>query len=90
MFLAIAVDNLANAQILTEDEEREKEERERNRELNKQKYCQKPPKGRNWNKARSLPVIMALNQFVRKRDPGDGPSSVAVDQTNTTWYVYSI
>ncbi|KAM7445212.1 hypothetical protein ABFA07_006340 [Porites harrisoni] len=69
VFLAIAVDNLANAQILTEDEENEKLERQRKREENKKKYSQKPQKGKGWGKAGAkLPVVMAINHFVRKRN----------------------
>ncbi|XP_078343776.1 voltage-dependent L-type calcium channel subunit alpha-1D-like isoform X1 [Oculina patagonica] len=80
VFLAIAVDNLANAQILTEDEENEKQERERNRALNKQRYTHK---GKGWGKAGSkLPVVMAINHFVRKRNGHASPS--AGDPANTT------
>ena len=37
VFLAIAVDNLANAQTLTEDEEREKQEKETRNDINANK-----------------------------------------------------
>ena len=76
VFLAIAVDNLANAQILTEDEENENLERIRNRELNKQKYSQKPSKT-GWDKAGAkLPVVLAINHFVRKKN-GHASTSAA-------------
>lgn len=83
MFLAIAVDNLANAQILTEDEENEKRERELNRARNKQRYTHK---GKGWGKAGAkLPVVMAFNHFVRKRNGHASPS--VGDPPNTTWLV---
>ena len=83
MFLAIAVDNLANAQILTEDEENEKRERELNRARNKQRYTHK---SKGWGKAGAkLPVVMAINHFVRKRN-GNAQSS-AEDPPNTAWLV---
>lgn len=79
VFLAIAVDNLANAQILTEDEENEKRERELNRARNKQRYTHK---GKGWGKAGAkLPVVMAINHFVRKRNGNAQPS--AEDPPNT-------
>ena len=83
MFLAIAVDNLANAQILTEDEENEKRERELNRALNKQRYTHK---SKGWGKAGAkLPVVMAINHFVRKRNGHASPT--AGDPATTTWLV---
>lgn len=82
MFLAIAVDNLANAQILTEDEEIEKLERERVRAANKKKYTYNP-KGKGWGKAGTkLPVIMAINQMVRKRN---GHASPSAGDGNSAW-----
>lgn len=85
MFLAIAVDNLANAQILTEDEENEKQERELNRARNKQRYTHK---GKGWAKAGAkLPVVMAINHFVRKRNGNAQPS--AEDPPTTAWLVQS-
>ena len=85
VFLAIAVDNLANAQILTEDEEMENQERLNKRELNKQKYSQRPNKT-GWDKAGAkLPVVMAINLFVRKKN---GHASTASAETNNTWLVY--
>ena len=84
VFLAIAVDNLANAQILTEDEENEKLERQRKREENKKKYSQKPPKGKGWGKAGAkLPVVMAINHFVRKRNA----HASTVADPNNVWSV---
>lgn len=81
VFLAIAVDNLANAQILTEDEEKENEERKQKRELNKQRYSQKPNTG--WRKAGAkLPVVMAINHFVRKKN-GQASTPVISEQTTT-------
>lgn len=83
MFLAIAVDNLANAQILTEDEENEKRERELTRARNKQRYTHK---GKGWGKAGAkLPVVMAINHFVRKRNGNAQPS--AEDPPHTAWLV---
>lgn len=80
VFLAIAVDNLANAQILTEDEENEKLERQRKREENKKKYSQKPQKGKGWGKAGAkLPVVMAISHFVGKRN---GQASTTADPNN--------
>lgn len=80
VFLAIAVDNLANAQILTEDEENEKLERQRKREENKKKYSQKPQKGKGWGKAGAkLPAVMAISHFVRKRN---GQASTTADPNN--------
>ena len=88
VFLAIAVDNLANAQILTEDEENENRERARNRELNKQKYSQKPQKGKGWGKAGAkLPVVLAINHFVRKKN---GHASTSAADPNVIWLVYSL
>ena len=85
MFLAIAVDNLANAQILTEDEENEKQERELNRARNKQRYTHK---GKGWGKAGAkLPVVMAINHFVRKRN--GNASTSAEDPPTTAWLVQS-
>ena len=84
VFLAIAVDNLANAQILTEDEENEKLERQRKREENKKKYSQKPQKGKGWGKAGAkLPVVMAINHFVRKRNA----HASTVADPNNVWSV---
>lgn len=81
VFLAIAVDNLANAQILTEDEEKENEERKQKRELNKRKYSQNPNTG--WRKAGAkLPVVMAINHFVRKKN-GQASTPVISEQTTT-------
>jgi len=81
VFLAIAVDNLANAQILTEDEENEKRERELNRARNKQRYTHN---GKGWGRAGAkLPVVMAINHFVRKRN-GNAPTS-AEDPPTTAW-----
>lgn len=81
VFLAIAVDNLANAQILTEDEEKENEERKQKREITKQKYSQKPSTG--WRKASAkLPVLMAINHFVRKKN-GQASTPVTSEQTTT-------
>ena len=87
MFLAIAVDNLANAQILTEDEEKEKQEREQMRALNKRKYTNKG-KGKGWSKAGAkIPVVMAFNHMVRKRNGHATPAEA--DPPITTWYVIS-
>lgn len=81
VFLAIAVDNLANAQILTEDEELENQERLQRRELNKQIYSQKTQSG--WRKAGAkLPVVIAINHFVRKKN--GHASTSAADANNIT------
>ncbi|XP_068695384.1 voltage-dependent calcium channel type A subunit alpha-1-like isoform X1 [Montipora foliosa] len=80
VFLAIAVDNLANAQILTEDEEKENEERERKKKLNQQKYSRKDNTG--WKKAGAkLPVLIAINHLVRKKN-GQPSTSSAADPNN--------
>nr|XP_058951235.1 voltage-dependent N-type calcium channel subunit alpha-1B-like isoform X1 [Pocillopora verrucosa]XP_058951236.1 voltage-dependent N-type calcium channel subunit alpha-1B-like isoform X1 [Pocillopora verrucosa]XP_058951237.1 voltage-dependent N-type calcium channel subunit alpha-1B-like isoform X1 [Pocillopora verrucosa]XP_058951238.1 voltage-dependent N-type calcium channel subunit alpha-1B-like isoform X1 [Pocillopora verrucosa] len=79
VFLAIAVDNLANAQILTEDEENEKLERERARAANKKKY---QPSNKGWGKAgNKLPMIMAINRMVRKRN---GNAATSTGEGNST------
>ncbi|XP_022780550.1 voltage-dependent N-type calcium channel subunit alpha-1B-like isoform X2 [Stylophora pistillata] len=84
VFLAIAVDNLANAQILTEDEENEKLERERARAANKKMYqpSGKGWAGKGWGKAgNKLPMIMAINRMVRKKN---GNAATSAGEGNST------
>ena len=86
VFLAIAVDNLANAQILTEDEENEKLERQRKREENKQKYSQRPQKEKGWGRVGAkLPVVVAISEFVRRNRNGHASTTPA--DPNNVWLV---
>ena len=69
MFLAIAVDNLANAQVLTNDEE---EEHQRLEEQKKMRTAILSPvtdssqqKASKWTKVRSVPKMLV---FTRQRD----------------------
>jgi hypothetical protein len=71
--LAIAVDNLANAQILTEDEENEKKEREKKKSEAREKFSIRPENNKekrqsNWRKAKSIPILMALKNLGRNKD----------------------
>ena len=65
VFLAIAVDNIANAQAVTQDEEEE----ERLRQASRKRRLLKMEKRRNgWAKARQIPVIMALKNINQNKN----------------------
>ena len=71
VFLAIAVDNLANAHILTADEEAEQKERENKKSFNKEKYQPKheSEKKNGWIIAkRVLPNIFAVNHMKKNNN----------------------
>ena len=65
VFLAIAVDNLANSHILTADEEAEQKERENKRSINKEKYSSpKEEKKNGWTIAKGpLPAMLVMNHL---------------------------
>ena len=71
VFLAIAVDNLANAQALTKDEEEEKRKEE---ELKRMRHLLFQPTVNTtvskWDKVRSVPKLLA---FTRREKMEDNP-----------------
>ena len=69
VFLAIAVDNLANAEALTRDEEEEKKRQEESKLLRRKKMLNKDDK---WSKVRCVPKILALG---KKSETKDNPFS---------------
>ncbi|KAK3737051.1 hypothetical protein QZH41_016673, partial [Actinostola sp. cb2023] len=74
VFLAIAVDNLANAQILTEDEENEEKERVRKRAEMREMYSVKAEtpqpiankRPSHWRKAKSIPKLLVFRNKLRE------------------------
>ncbi|KAK3748061.1 hypothetical protein QZH41_004204 [Actinostola sp. cb2023] len=72
VFLAIAVDNLANAQALTRLEEQD----ERQREQNKRRRQDKRRNG--WAKAKQLPMIMAITKINQHSSNNPFPNSKPV------------
>ncbi|XP_048587004.1 voltage-dependent calcium channel type A subunit alpha-1-like isoform X2 [Nematostella vectensis] len=78
VFLAIAVDNLANAQILTQDEEQEEELKERKKSEHHEKFLPPPPPAETdlrqskWRKAKPIPVVLAIKNFVRDNKQANG------------------
>ena len=79
MFLAIAVDNLANAQALTRDEELEMKKQEEVKQMRRKKMNED-----KWSKVRAVPKILAIR---RRSDMNDNPFSGMTfqrrDQNNT-------
>ena len=69
VFLAIAVDNLANAQALTRDEEIEARRQEEAKLLRRRKLVSKEDK---WSKVRAVPKILALR---KRSDLNENPFS---------------
>ena len=69
VFLAIAVDNLANAQALTRDEEIELRKREEAKQMRRKRLLLNEDK---WSKVRAVPKILAIR---RKSDLNDNPFS---------------
>lgn len=65
VFLAIAVDNLANAQALNRDEEEEIKTREQSRRRRMEK------RQKNWDKARQIPILIRLKN--RNQSKTDNP-----------------
>ena len=65
MFLAIAVDNLANAQAVTQDEKEEQLQREAMRK----KRMEKRRDG--WAKARTIPVLIGLGKINHNKNDND-------------------
>ena len=71
MFLAIAVDNLANAQVLTRDEELEQREAEEQKKIRNILYFPSTPNSSNrskWDKVRAMPKML---MFARQREKED-------------------
>ena len=68
MFLAIAVDNLANAQAVTQDEKEEQRiiEAMRRKRLERNKT-------HGWAKVRQIPVIMAIKNINQHKNDRDNP-----------------
>ena len=66
------MDNLANAQILTEDEEFEKVDHEKSFLRDQGKFRNGRQKAEE--KWKSIPAVLAINQFMKKRN-GDGVAS---------------
>ena len=72
--MAIAVDNLANAQILTEDEENEEKERVRKRAEMREMYSVKAEtpqpiankRPSHWRKAKSIPKLLVFRNKLRE------------------------
>ncbi|XP_065072313.1 voltage-dependent L-type calcium channel subunit alpha-1D-like [Rhopilema esculentum] len=79
VFLAIAVDNLANAQALTRDEELEMKKQEEAKQMRRKKMNED-----KWSKVRAVPKILAIR---RRSDMNDNPFSGMTfqrrDQNNT-------
>ena len=69
VFLAIAVDNLANAQALTRDEEIEMRKREEAKQIRRKKLLLNEDK---WSRVRAVPKILAIR---KKSDVNDNPFS---------------
>ncbi|XP_078367100.1 voltage-dependent L-type calcium channel subunit alpha-1D-like isoform X2 [Oculina patagonica] len=67
VFLAIAVDNLANAQAVTQDEKEE----QRQLEAMRRKRLEKRRDG--WAKARQIPVLMAIKNINQHKNDNDNP-----------------
>ena len=92
VFLAIAVDNLANVQALTKDEEEEERAREQSRRRRMQK------KKNPWARARQIPMIMAIKNLSNAKN--DNPfhnmkPAYSVDHSPRlvafpSWVVYRI
>lgn len=68
VFLAIAVDNLANAQAVTQDEKEE----QRMIEAIKRKRIEKRSSP-GWAKVRQIPVIMAIKNINQNKTDHDNP-----------------
>uniref|UniRef100_A0A7M5WIZ7 Voltage-dependent calcium channel alpha-1 subunit IQ domain-containing protein n=2 Tax=Clytia hemisphaerica TaxID=252671 RepID=A0A7M5WIZ7_9CNID len=71
VFLAIAVDNLANAQVLTRDEELEQREAEEQKKIRNILYSPSTPNSSNrskWDKVRAMPKML---MFARQREKED-------------------
>ena len=84
VFLAIAVDNLANAQILSADEENERLDREKAKLTNKEKFRSKTDRNaEKWRKAKASPVVIAINHFMKKNNADGIQPTSPVDQPNT-------
>ena len=68
VFLAIAVDNLANAQAVTQDEKEEQRiiEAMRRKRLERNKT-------HGWAKVRQIPVIMAIKNIHQHKNDRDNP-----------------
>lgn len=72
VFLAIAVDNLANAQVLTKDEEEEMQLAEEQKKIRNVIYSpQAELKVSKWTKVRSVPKLLAFSS--RKNDDDHNP-----------------
>lgn len=67
VFLAIAVDNLANAQAVTQDEKEE----QRQLEAMRKKRLEKKRDG--WAKARQIPVLMAIKNINHNKNDNENP-----------------
>lgn len=67
VFLAIAVDNLANAQAVTQDEKEEQLQLEAMRK----KRMEKRRDG--WAKARTIPVLIGLGKISHNKNDNDNP-----------------
>ena len=70
VFLAIAVDNLANAQVLTRDEENELKQAEEQRRLRSMLFSPKPQESSKWNKVRAVHKMLT---FTRQKDKDKNP-----------------
>ena len=69
VFLAIAVDNLANAQILTKDEEEEQQKLEEQKKIRNVLLSPVTDAHKSkWSKVRSVPKMLV---FARQRDKND-------------------
>ena len=71
--MAIAVDNLANAQVLTRDEENELKMLEEQKKIRMQLFSPKVQEIQNkskWNKVRAMPKMLA---FARQKDKESNP-----------------
>lgn len=67
VFLAIAVDNLANAQAVTQDEKEEQLQLEAMRK----KRMEKRRDG--WAKGRTIPVLIGLGKISHNKNDNDNP-----------------
>ena len=70
VFLAIAVDNLANAQVLAKDAEEEKQREEEQKKVISAMYAQptEPSAVSKWGKVRSIPKIIAFTKKSKEVD----------------------
>ena len=73
VFLAIAVDNLANAQVLTHDEQQELKEAEEQKKIRNILFSPNTPNAQarsKWTKVRAMPKMLI---FARQKDKENNP-----------------